>query len=116
MPCRDSESYQPMSIRGVPVDNPVHLRKIAFLEAALCMVLQAVQDSHPDTGVNFDYKQAGINKKELQTWWTNHQLKDQKRRRREARERADRRDRKAALEKLTSKEKRLLGIDEPTDD
>lgn len=110
MPCRDSESYQPMSIRGIPTDNPAHLRKIAFLEAALCMVMRAVHNAHPDTGVVFDYEEAGVPRKELELWWKSHQEKDRVRREADARRKKRKARRQKALDKLTPREKKLLGL------
>lgn len=52
---------------------------------------------------------------EMQTWWRDHQKADAERERREAQEREEKRTRKAAISKLTPKERRALGLDKPKD-
>lgn len=47
--------------------------KLQFLEAALCGALKI-------TGLQqIDYKEAGIDKRELQRWWYNHKRRDKRR-------------------------------------
>ena len=56
----------------------------------------------------FNEEEAGVSYDELQSWWTEHQKKDQERKAREAAELENRRQR--ALTKLTLEERVLLGL------
>ena len=56
----------------------------------------------------FNEEEAGVSYDELQSWWTEHQKKDQERKAREAAELENRRQR--ALKKLTLEERVLLGL------
>lgn len=52
---------------------------------------------------------------EMQMWWRDHKIADRERLARELAETEDKDARKAAIAKLTSHERRLLGLDPPDD-
>jgi hypothetical protein len=67
------------------------------LVAKLCQKLQTV-----------DVKKYSL---EMQMWWRDHQAADQARRDREIDEKDTEAERRAALRKLTARERKLLGLD-----
>lgn len=106
MPCTDG---------GVPYEHELkQAREQQMLSAALCGLLTALEAEIDVGGSNpfdlIDYREAGIKRRQLEEWWNNHKEVDKARREREAREAQEAKDRKAALAKLTSREKKILGI------
>lgn len=134
MPCLSGPS---VSVDPGEISNRDNLIKslkfeVEWLEAALCAVITAGRIPHNHsfrsqlevTAAFFDiidFQEAGITQKQLEAWWTQHQEKDRKRKLAEAkaeaekarkREEAQAREKakQAALAKLTSAEKKLLGL------
>lgn len=97
-------------------DHEFAARKEASLtKAALCAVLHAMfaKGIHPFEDPVIDWKEAGVTKKELRTWWINHLREDEVRKEREAKEKQLKEEKRAALAKLTPKERALLGLKTP---
>lgn len=113
MPCTDG---------GVPYEEDLReARESLMTKAALCALLSLLESeiSDPFTDLNpklkspldlINYKEAGIKRKDLEKWWTEHKAQDAARRSREALEQREELERQAAKRKLTKREKNLLGI------
>jgi hypothetical protein len=106
MPCRDISDEEYARHDRQERDN---------LAAALCAVLSVMEKNMPANTFNqyintIDWKEAGITKKWLTTWWTKHKAKDAERRAYEAKERAKKERIKHLREKmnLTEEEWSLL--------
>jgi len=107
MPCRTDE------------DPSDHLYKqFAFLEAALCASLRALDAQpipkgargRPGALEQLDYVEADITKHELFNWREAHEAKDYARRKREKEQREKEELRQAGLAKLSPAERAALGI------
>ena len=131
MPCIDNSSPQEIAeyhtrekraITG-PLYEEIGVLKaeLAERESMLCGVMMALYRADgyhaSQTGTFrlvetmrdwFNEDEAGVSYDELQSWWTEHQKKDQERKAREAAELENRRRR--ALKKLTLEERVLLGL------
>lgn len=94
MPCRDTD---------MPCDDygPSGHMTITKFEAMLCAFVTklAVTDRLDKVVESIDWNEAGVTRREFESWWQAHLTKDTARRRREA-----------ALAKLTPDERRLLGL------
>jgi len=109
MPCRDD--WGPVS-SGV---TKRHGMTIEDFEAVLCGVLTAVDKGiligRSDALMDVvDWKEAGVKRRVVETWWKKHQAEDTERRAREFAERKRADLRAAALGKLTDEERAALGI------
>jgi hypothetical protein len=70
-------------------DNPM-------LSAALCGILSHLESNklYGKIIANLDYKEMGITREELQTWWAKHKREDKERREREKRQKEEVRKRR----------------------
>lgn len=105
MPCRD-EFAEDLRRRERDVEG-------ALTKAGLCAILTALGDKSSlfeETLSKVDWKEAGIKKRELLSWWEQHKEEDRARREREKRVKHEKKIRKEALSKLSDEEKKILGI------
>lgn len=88
MPCFDAQAAQ---------EDKDNRALVPFLTAALCMSLkahQAIMESMLGEDAaqysifdgEFDFKEAGITREDLEEWWTKHKEEDRRRRIKEERE------------------------------
>ncbi len=98
MPCTDGGPTYP-----VPFDD---------VEAMLCAVMTSLEAGRNTTHVlnDVNWKEAGVTKDQLLSWWKRHKDQDRKRRVAEAEEQARKAARKLALAKLTPYERKALGL------
>lgn len=107
MPCNDgSNSWG-------AVERPTrHGLNIDEFEAVLCGVFTEL-DAEGELYLWFgdiDWKEVGVSRQAVETWWTTHKKEDEARRAREKAE-CDKKALKAgALAKLTDDEKKVLGL------
>lgn len=92
MPCDDGSGFGYNYYNNQ--DRIISERK--NFEAMLCGVLTYAESKIPDILDHLDYKEMGIGKTIVASWWTQHKAADQKRRKREQEEK----DRKARYEQL----------------
>ena len=105
MPCYDDRDHENrVEYRREPAD----VRRIAFLESALCAVIKTLGSADPFHQV--DFVDAGISRGQLERWWKGHQVRDAENRRNLVQGEARKKIRAAALAKLTIGERRALGI------
>lgn len=91
---------------------------VAFLEAALCASLTALEKFGHIPALDYlDYDEAGITMAELNVWWREHKRKDaarreweQHERERKEREAAEKIERQRILATLTPEQRRILGV------
>jgi hypothetical protein len=103
MPCSDgSNVYGGVQYR----DNP----KVA---AALCGILTILNNAGTlDKTLRLvDYKEAGISRQYIETWWENHQAEDTRRRAQEVREKKRKILIAQAKGKLSTEERKALGLE-----
>lgn len=98
MPCNDGMGSGGRT-EYVNVDNPV-------LAAALCGILSA----NPNILDKVDWAEAGITRRQIETWWKDHQAKDAARRLRENQAKRVARIKQDALKKLSAEEREALGL------
>ena len=100
MPCRDY--YSP----------PVVDRNSELLKAGMCALLGHLESVGSLRQVldACDWKEAGVTKKEMMTWWKRHKQADKARREREQVKTRMQELRKSAITKLTEDECRALGL------
>ncbi len=108
MPCRVEEDWQPRK-------ETRHGMAIADFEAALCGVFTAVETGAVAGGLDslldaVDWKEAGVQRREVKTWWRGHKAEDERRRQREAAEKRKAELKTSALNKLTAEERTALGL------
>jgi len=116
MPCRDDRddsSYGNASSYGEREINR-RFKEGELTKAVLCAVLTTLERDgvlpfNPNS-FGIDWKEAGVTQKEAAAWWKKHKEKDAVRRLAEAAEAAKERVRVAALAKLTSDERKVLGL------
>ena len=130
MPCRDYYDDNPQAYYGPQLaDKDAEIKKlkkqISFAESALCAVLRAGENNVGERIGNIldlvDFPAAGIKQKELEKWFENHKVLDEKIKKEKAekmkkaraamieRERLNK-ERNAALAKLTPAERKMLGV------
>jgi len=107
MPCRDWTVEDEWRMKGA--------KEMSMLRASLCAVLTKMETNMPKKTFGqwmdaIDWKEAGVTKRELMTWWEEHKAADSRRRVREAKEAAEKKIRDEALAKLTPEEKKILGV------
>ncbi len=110
MPCRVEEDWEPRK-------ETRHDMTIDDFEAVLCGLFTAME-KHPVSGENMldlwlsnvDWKEAGVQRREVKTWWRKHKAEDERRRRLEAEERRKAELKASALNKLTAEERAALGL------
>ena len=109
MPCR-SDGYEISESESHQISSE-ELKKIDFLEAALCATIREFE-AHDLSLDYIDYKEAGITKKQLVDWFRQHKKKDDERIKNEAKKLA--KLKKSAEEKakklLTAEERKILGL------
>ncbi len=117
MPCRDYYDDHPEAYFR-DVTEPALKKQVSFAESALCQTLAAfakfLNETSSEVGgkidvnpLNYiDYKEAGIDKRDLAKWWKDHQILDAKHREEERL----RNLRARALSKLSAEEKKALGV------
>lgn len=93
MPCRD------------PFEEEDRRRnENSFLTAALCATLTFLEDRFVNPFDYLDYKEAGITRRQLEGWWTEHKRQDELRRKREKEERERKRQERMKLYQELKKE------------
>lgn len=112
MPCRDYYDDNPGAYYADTIDG---LRKqVSFAESALCQTLVAFNAYaclRQENALDFiKYKDAGINRKQLEKWWAEHTRKDEESKHRAAVKEEKDRVRKQALAKLSPAERKILGV------
>ncbi len=95
MPCDDGSRDH-----SYPVDNPKHM-------AALCAILSVVGT---DVLSKVNWKEAGVSRHYVETWWKEHQQADERRRVYEARAKQQQAERDRVLSKLSPLERKILGV------
>ena len=107
MPCNDGSNSW-----GV-VERPTrHGLDIDDFEAVLCGVFTEL-DIEGELYLwlgDIDWKEVGVSRAEVETWWTAHKKEDEARRDREQAERDKKALKASALAKLTDDEKKVLGL------
>lgn len=108
MPCRVDEDWNPRK-------ETRNGMAIADFEAALCGVFTAVEAGAVAGGLDalldaVDWKEAGVQRREVKTWWRSHKAEDERRRQREAAEKRKAELKATALSKLTVDERAALGL------
>lgn len=101
MPCRDWDHLSDVSER------------ISKTEAMLCGTFRALIRAHGGEHLAMqaiDFKEAGVSIQYFRTWWENHKMVDNIRKRREAEENDRRKARARALLKLTKEDRKALGL------
>lgn len=111
MPCRDPDYLLPSELEAINASQKKEEKKLAFLEAALCAALRGLEyELGNRMYLPIDFKEAGIEQKELMAWYKVHKKKDAERLEREKEQRI----KNSALEKvnklLTSEERKSLGL------
>jgi hypothetical protein len=84
-----------------------------MLEASMCGILTVLEKQHGDIDellAQVDWKEAGVKRKTVETWWKAHKKKDEERRVREEATRRKEELKASALAKLTPEEKMAIGI------
>ena len=110
MPCRVEEDWD-----TTPRRVERHGMELADFEAALCGVFTAAEEGAVVGGLEglldvVDWKEAGIQRRVVKTWWRKHKAEDEARRLREAAEQRKATLKAAALSKLTAEERAALGL------
>lgn len=117
MPCRDyyqeyPDQYYADTIAGLK-------KQISFAESALCAALNALEHVHGLANLDtkqgdfydwLNYPGSGIKKKELVKWHTRHRELDAEHRAEAERRAIKQRIRKQALAKLSTEERKILGV------
>lgn len=123
MPCRDfyddyPEAYYGPKIQSKDEEIEKLKKKVSFAESALCLALNTLEqvllgvrkDFDDEIKTNpfdvMDMEEAGITRKDLEKWWKKHKKLDEKHRAKEKKEQL----RKQALDKLTTEERKALGL------
>jgi hypothetical protein len=110
MPCYDP-TQDSRSVDVIVRDNP----KVA---AMLCAVLSFMENDSEfvrNTYLlyaldNINWHEAGVTRKQLESWWEKHKKEDEVRRDKQAKKDAVKAKKAKALSKLTTEERRLLGL------
>lgn len=113
MPCYDSRNDAPAVYDEISRERKAHNRT----KAMLCAIMQTVasQNFELKTFLNqVDWRAAGVKRKDLEAWWSEHKAADERRRAQEHKERRVKEEkenaRKKALAKLTAEDRKALGI------
>ena len=112
MPCIDYYDKNPSAYYA---DTLHGLKKqVSFAESALCQTLAAF-DAYAylrqENALDFiKYKDAGITRNQLEKWWAEHKRKDEESKHHEDVRGEKDRLKKQALAKLSSAERKILGV------
>lgn len=106
MPCRD------WTVDEAPLERRLHGMTIEDFEATLCGLFTLFEkEGEIDWWTSrVDWKEAGVKRKTVETWWKKHKEEDAARRAREAAERRKEELKAHALSKLSAEERAALGI------
>lgn len=109
MPCSDGGYNDEVRVSRDDV------REHDMLEAAMCGILTVLESSASGQSLDYllsyvDWKEAGIKRKTLETWWRKHKKQDEERRAREAAALNKEQLKARAMEKLTVEERAALGL------
>ena len=109
MPCSDGGYNDEVRVSRDEV------REHDMLEAAMCGILTVLEASASGQSLDYllgyvDWKEAGIKRKTLETWWKKHKKQDEERRAREAAARDKEQLKASAISKLTAEERAALGL------
>ena len=109
MPCSDGGYNDEVRVSRDEV------REHDMLEAAMCGILTVLEASASGQSLDYllgyvDWKEAGIKRKTLETWWKKHEKQDEERRAREAAARDKEQLKASAISKLTAEERAALGL------
>lgn len=130
MPCRDYYDDHPEVYYGEQLKNKNEeikklKNRISFAESALCGALRAGENNVGERIGNFmdliDFEDVGVTRDELEKWFKNHKIVDERVRAERARAEASKKAREAAtkeknrkkqiaLSKLTIEDKEALGL------
>lgn len=115
MPCRVDERDEIFHKLEIPQATKRHGLDIEDFEAALCGIFTVLEASASGQSLDYllgyvDWKEAGVQRRVVETWWRKHKAEDDARRRREAREKSKEELKATALSKLTPEERSVLGI------
>jgi hypothetical protein len=105
MPCRYDESAEEIEARKKASRKRIiqpYKKELDRVTRLLCDVMTEYKNTESAP----EFVRYVFRHNELQEWWTEHQLRDAARLKKEAREEI----KKKALEKLTLEEKRILGL------
>ncbi len=91
------------------IDQADHI-ELVNLRATLCAVFRVLEDKGQLDKLltKLDYKEAGVKRKQITSWWAEHKAFDDRRRAREVAEEADRALIASARSKLTNEELKAL--------
>lgn len=109
MPCSDGGYSDEVRVSRDDV------REHTMLESAMCGILTALENNSVAGKLDFfldtvDWKEAGIKRKTLETWWRKHKKQDDERRAREAAALNKEQLKASAISKLTAEERAALGL------
>ncbi len=109
MPCSDGGYNDEVRVSRDDV------REHDMLEAAMCGILTVLEAGASGQSLDYllgyvDWKEAGIKRKTLETWWRKHKKQDEERRAREAAALNKEQLKARAMEKLTVEERAALGL------
>lgn len=97
-----------------PITSERHVQEITKernnFEAALCAVLTVCEKENINVIDMIDYAEAGITKKQVESWWEEHKEKDAIRRKTEREAKRKEELKQQALKKLSPAERKALGI------
>lgn len=91
------------------------VREHNMLEAAMCGILTVLENNGGGSNLEgilqaVDWKEAGVKRKQLETWWRKHKKQDEERRAREAAHLRKEELKTAAISKLSMEERAALGL------
>lgn len=123
MPCRDDRSlaedaHQAEQALVAPLNAEIDQLKsqLADRDAMLCAVLTVFEEQRM-AGYNYaelcsyiNWQAAGIKEIDFDRWWVAHQERDRQRKKREAEQLVE--QRRAAMARLTPKERKILGLED----
>lgn len=104
MPCNDGG--------GNVRTEYIEIEHTGRMAARLCAVLTVLEKRGllDEVVGMIDFKGAGVGPRDLSTWWAKHKRIDEEKREREQTQAQRERDRKAAIAKLSPKDRKVLGL------
>jgi hypothetical protein len=107
MPCR---SFEDELYVGSPRHNQ-YVKTIASLEAMLCGIVRTMDLQQLSVTLSeVDWEEAGVTRKEFHNWWTKHEAEDAARKIKEEAAARKAKTKADALAKLTTEERKALGL------